>query len=60
MKLIIKRINEKYKDINWEILSEENVKIESNAIKAMIGYGFLILLMEQKILSKGLVIMLCI
>ena len=27
--LIIKRINEKYKDINWEILSEENVKIES-------------------------------
>ena len=26
--LIIKRINEKYKDINWEILSEENVKIE--------------------------------
>ena len=28
--LIIKRINEKYKDINWEILSEENVKIESD------------------------------
>ena len=27
--LIIKRIKEKYKDINWEILSEENVKIES-------------------------------
>ena len=27
--LIIKRINEKYKDINWEILSEENVKLES-------------------------------
>ncbi len=27
--LIIKRINEKYKEINWEILSEENVKIES-------------------------------
>ena len=27
--LIIKRINEKYKDIHWEILSEENVKIES-------------------------------
>ena len=25
--LIIRRINEKYKDINWEILSEENVKI---------------------------------
>ena len=27
--LIIKRINEKYKDIDWEILSEENVKIDS-------------------------------
>ena len=27
--LIIQRINEKYKDINWEILSEENVKIYS-------------------------------
>ena len=25
--LIIQRINEKYKDINWKILSEENVKI---------------------------------
>ncbi len=25
--LMIRRINEKYKDINWEILSEENVKI---------------------------------
>ncbi len=29
-KLIIKRINEKYSSINWEILSEENVKGESN------------------------------
>ena len=28
-KLIIKRIEEKYKGINWEILSEENVKIQS-------------------------------
>lgn len=28
--LIIKRINQKYKNINWEILSEENFKIESN------------------------------
>ena len=28
--LIIKRIKEKYKYIDWEILSEENVKIESN------------------------------
>ena len=26
--LIIKRINERYKDIDWEILSEENVKFE--------------------------------
>ena len=28
--LIIKRINQTYKDINWEILSEENFKIQSN------------------------------
>ena len=27
--LIIKRINEKYKNINWDILSEENAKISS-------------------------------
>ena len=27
---LIKRINENYKNINWEILSEENVKIKSN------------------------------
>jgi len=27
--IIIKRINEKYKNIDWEILSEENVKISS-------------------------------
>ena len=27
--IIIRRINEKYKHINWEILSEENVKISS-------------------------------
>ena len=27
--LIINRINEKYKNINWDILSEENVKISS-------------------------------
>ena len=26
-KIIVQRINEKYKDIDWEILSEENVKI---------------------------------
>mgnify|MGYP006227698637 CR=1 FL=1 len=28
--IIIKRINEKYRDIIWEILSEENIKIESS------------------------------
>ena len=28
--LIINRINERYKNISWEILSEENVKFESN------------------------------
>jgi 3'(2'), 5'-bisphosphate nucleotidase len=27
--LIIKRINEKYKNVEWDILSEENVKISS-------------------------------
>ena len=27
--LIIRRINENYKDVDWEILSEENVKIDS-------------------------------
>jgi len=27
--LIIRRINEKYKNVNWDILSEENVKISS-------------------------------
>ena len=31
--LIIKRINEKYKDVNWEILSEENVKVASKTFK---------------------------
>ena len=29
--IIIQRINNKYKDINWEILSEENVKISSES-----------------------------
>jgi 3'(2'), 5'-bisphosphate nucleotidase len=28
--LIIKRINQRYKNINWEILSEENFKIKTN------------------------------
>ncbi len=31
--LIIKRINEKYQNINWEILSEENFKITDNISK---------------------------
>ena len=30
--LIIKRINQKYRDISWDILSEENAKIESNNV----------------------------
>jgi len=30
--LIIKRINEKYKNINWDILSEENVKTSNNFV----------------------------
>ena len=30
-KLIIQRIDEKYKDVDWELLSEENVKISSNS-----------------------------
>ncbi len=29
--LIMKRINQKYKDINWDILSEENVKVSSES-----------------------------
>ena len=29
-KLIIKKINQKYPNVNWEILSEENFKIKSN------------------------------
>ncbi len=28
--IIIRRIKKKYKDINWDILSEENVKLETN------------------------------
>ena len=30
--IIIRRINEKYKDVNWEILSEETAKVESSNI----------------------------
>ena len=33
--LIIQRINEKYKNIDWEILSEENVKIDSKNINTL-------------------------
>ena len=29
-KIIIQRINEKYRNIDWEILSEENIKIDSD------------------------------
>ena len=32
--VIIKRINEKYKNINWDILSEENVKISSQVFNS--------------------------
>ena len=32
--LIINRINKKYRDINWEIMSEENVKITSDSFKS--------------------------
>ncbi len=32
-KLIIKKINEKYKNINWNILSEENIKISSKTFE---------------------------
>ncbi len=32
--IIIQRINEKYNDINWEILSEENVKIGINNLNS--------------------------
>ena len=31
--LIIKKINENYKNVNWDILSEENVKLEANDIE---------------------------
>ena len=32
--IIIKKINEKYKNINWDILSEENVKISSKGFNS--------------------------
>ena len=59
--LIIKRINEKYKNVKWDILSEENVKISSKfLIVRLTGSGFLILLMERRISFKQLAIMQCI
>ena len=58
--IIIKRINEKYKNINWDILSEENVKTSKTFLLRMIGFGFLILLMARRILFKEQVIMQCI
>jgi len=59
--IIIKGINEKYKNINWDILSEENVKISpKNFDSRMIGFGFLIHLMERRTLFKEQVIMQCI
>jgi 3'(2'), 5'-bisphosphate nucleotidase len=33
--IIIKRLNQKYKNINWDILSEENVKISSENFDGM-------------------------
>ena len=42
--LIIKRINQIYPNVNWEILSEENLKVKKIiVIKMLIGFGFLIL-----------------
>ena len=39
--LIIKRINEKYKNINWDILSEENVKISSKTFEEIFTFSSL-------------------
>ena len=39
--VIIQRINEKYKGVDWEILSEENVKIDpQNTNTNVDGFGF--------------------
>ena len=58
--LIIQKIKEKYKHIDWDILSEENVKSDSHiALEILTGDGFWILLMEPKILFKDHQIMLC-
>ena len=37
--IIIQRINEKYNGIDWEILSEENVKIEKKTSQKKLGMG---------------------
>ena len=59
--LIIKRITEKYKAIDWEILSEENVKLPSLTYNNNLnGFGSLIHSMAQRISFKARVIMLCI
>ena len=37
--LIIKEINQKYKKVDWEILSEENIKIDSKNMKLIINFA---------------------
>ena len=59
--LIIKGINEKYQNVNWDILSEENVKISSKNFDINTDWVWvLVLLMEQRILSKEQETMQCI
>ena len=60
--LIIKRIKEKYHNTPWNILSEEKTQKEDSTalIQNLIGIGYLIHLMEQRILFKELKIMQCI
>ena len=60
--LIIQRINDKYKDIDWGILSEENVNLNSQNQICKDSPNWLWVLdplMEQKILYKVQVIMQC-
>ena len=40
--LIINRINEKYKNINWEILSEENVKVTPSSFKNNVDWVWIL------------------
>ena len=59
--LIIKTINEKYKNIEWDILSEENAKkLENNSYSDSKWVWILVLLMGPKILYKELKTMQCI